>query len=129
MSYSDFTKMPVWQSALRLLKQIYSVTKAYPTDERFGLISDMRRAANSIAHNIAEGFGRFEPKDKSRFYKISRGSVYELMSQILVSSELTYLPSELKTNLLKYCRQIIKELNAIIRTVEDPAQPKPDNSN
>ncbi len=133
MSYSDFTKMPVWQSALRLLKQIYSVTKAYPTDERFGLISDMRRAAHSIAHNIAEGFGRFEPKDKSRFYKISRGSVYELMSQILVSSELTYLPSELKTNLLKYCRQIIKELNAIIRTVEDPAQPqpkpKPDNSN
>lgn len=129
MSYSDFTKMPVWQSALRLLKQIYSVTKAYPTDERFGLISDMRRAAHSITHNIAEGFGRFEPKDKSRFYKISRGSVYELMSQILVSSELTYLPSELKTNLLKYCRQIIKELNAIIRTVEDPAQPKPDNSN
>lgn len=137
MSYSDFTKMPVWQSALRLLKQIYSVTKAYPTDERFGLISDMRRAAHSIAHNIAEGFGRFEPKDKSRFYKISRGSVYELMSQILVSSELTYLPSELKTNLLKYCRQIIKELNAIIRTVEDPAQPQPqpqpkpqpDNSN
>lgn len=59
------------------------------------------------------------------------------MSQILVSSELTYLPSELKTNLLKYCRQIIKELNAIIRTVEDPAQPQPqpqpkpqpDNSN
>lgn len=62
MSYTDFTEMPVWQSALRLLKQIYSVTKAYPTDERFGLISDMRRAANSIAHNIAEDLAGLNPR-------------------------------------------------------------------
>ena len=78
MSYKDFTEMPVWQQALDLLLKIYDVTKKFPSNERFGLISDMRRCANSITHNIAEGFGRFESKDKTRFYKISRAAVLNL---------------------------------------------------
>ncbi|MEZ4765392.1 MAG: four helix bundle protein [Calditrichia bacterium] len=58
MAFDDFRKMNVWQLSVKLVKQIYSLTNSFPADERFGLISDMRRAANSIAHNIAEGFGR-----------------------------------------------------------------------
>ncbi|MFH1850850.1 MAG: four helix bundle protein [Candidatus Neomarinimicrobiota bacterium] len=125
MSYTDFTEMPVWQLALDLLLQIYSTTKAFPSTERFGLVSDMRRSANSITHNIAEGFGRFEPRDKTRFYKISRGSAYELMSQILVSAALSYLPEQAKANLINQSKSIIKELNAIIKTLESQSSPQP----
>ena len=62
MSYEDFTKMPVWQTGFQLVLDIYKMTKRVPSDERFGLISDIRRAANSIVHNIAEGFGRYDAK-------------------------------------------------------------------
>jgi four helix bundle protein len=91
MAYRDFTEMPVWRRGFDLLLAVYQASKSYPTDERFGLVSDTRRSANSIVHNIAEGFGRFEPKDKTRFYKIARGSAYELMSHVLVGHALTYL--------------------------------------
>ena len=67
MSYEDFSKMPVWQTGFQLVLDIYKMTKRVPSDERFGLISDIRRAANSIVHNIAEGFGRYEAKDKTSF--------------------------------------------------------------
>jgi len=111
--------MPVWKSAFDLLLEIYKITKEFPEDEKFGLVSDMRRSANSIVHNIAEGFDRFESKDKTRFYKISRASSYELISQILVSYALSYIREEtVKDKLIKSCRDIIKELNALIKTIE-----------
>ncbi len=123
MSYSDFPEMPVWQLAFDQLLKIYPVTKAFPADECFGLISDIRRSANSITHNIAEGFGRFESKDKSRFYKISRGTGYELMSQILAGEASSYLPEMEKSGLENSIREVISELNVIIKTLE--SQPKP----
>lgn len=119
MAYRDFTEMPVWKLAFELLLKIYKITKNFPADERFGLTSDMRRSSNSVTHNIAEGFGRYETRDKTRFYKISRGSAYELMSQILVAYALTYIKDKnMKDELLKMCRDIIKELNSIIKTIE-----------
>ncbi|MCB0266820.1 MAG: four helix bundle protein [Calditrichaeota bacterium] len=119
MAFDDFRKMNVWQLSVKLVKQIYSLTNSFPADERFGLISDMRRAANSIAHNIAEGFGRYEPKDKTRFYKISRGSCFEIMSQILVSKELGFIQSdEIIWQITEDCKKIIEELNTIIKTLE-----------
>ncbi len=118
MAYEDFTEMPVWKAAFNLLLDVYKVTKSYPADERFGLTSDTRRSANSIVHNIAEGFGRFEAKDKTRSYKISRGSAYELMSQILVAQALSYMDEAIKNQLIQQCRKIINDLNALIKTLE-----------
>jgi len=69
MKYDDFTQMPVYQKALCLLNYIYEIVKTYPKDETYILIRDMKRAVNSICHNIAEGFGRFEPKIKRGFTK------------------------------------------------------------
>ena len=76
MAYKDFTSMPVWQKALKLLIEVYQLTRKYPDHEKYGLVSDMRRAANGVLHNIAEGYGRYKNKDKTHFYKISRGSGY-----------------------------------------------------
>jgi len=110
--------MPVWQEGFKLLVKIYRMTKSYPKEEKFGLVSDMRRAANSIVHNIAEGFGRFEARDKTRFYKISRGSCFELMSQLMVSGALLYIDKDAEKTHIRTCRKIIDDLNALIKTVE-----------
>jgi len=80
MKYDDFTQMPVYKKALHLLVYIYTLVKTYPKKETYILVNDMKRAVNSICHNIAEGFGRFEQRDKTRFYKISRGSSFGLIN-------------------------------------------------
>jgi four helix bundle protein len=118
MAYKDFTSMPVWQKALVLLIEVYQITGKFPDSEKYGLVSDMRRAANSIVHNIAEGFGRFENKDKTRFYKISRGSAYELISQSFASNVLKYLSESERGSLSNKCKEIINEEDLIIKSIE-----------
>ena len=119
MAFKDFTAMPVWQKALKLLLEVYRGTKNFPDSEKFGMTSDMRRAANSILHNIPEGYGRFENKDKTRFYKISRGSCYELISQSIASFELRYLCQEDQDLIIISAKDIIDELDKIIKSVEN----------
>lgn len=119
MAYKDFKQMSVWQKAFRLLIRIYTITKKFPPEEKFGMTSDMKRAANSVVHNIAEGFGRFEKRDKTRFYKISRGSCYELISQTLASHALHYITDDSeKSELENGYKEIINELDALIMTIE-----------
>ena len=118
MAYKDFTQMSVWKMAFEQLTKIYKLTKLYPKEERYGMTSDIRRSANSVVHNIAEGFGRFESRDKTRFYKISRGSAFEIISQILVSHALEYINMNDKEELIKAYQIIIDELDMIIKSVE-----------
>ena len=126
MEYPGFSKMPVWQKAIELLLNIYEITKHFPNEEKFGIISDMRRAANSICHNIAEGFGRYEPKDKTRFYKISRGSGYELMSQSFASFKLGYIKEKnILDETIMAATEIVNELTALIISLENKKQGKP----
>lgn len=101
MAYKEFTEMSVWQKAYDLVMKIYRITKDYPSDEKYGRVSDMRRAANSISNNIAEGFGRYEPRDKTRFYKISRGSAYELLNQTLLSNGLNFIDTKILNEIKK----------------------------
>jgi four helix bundle protein len=114
MAFKDFTSMSVWQKAHELLQEIYRLTSKFPSSEKFGMVSDMRRAANSTLHNISEGLGRYENKDKSRFYKISRGSAYELISQSLAACSLLYIQKDEKENLKRRLVDIIDELDSII---------------
>ncbi len=118
MKYESFTEMPVWKKAFQLMLKIYQITKTFPADERFGLISEMRRSANSIVHNIAEGFGRFYPKEKSQFYRISRGSSYELWSQILASQALGYITLDSQKELICQCQEVIEE--CLVRLTNHP---------
>ena len=116
--YNDFRDMPVWLKAFALLTEVYKLIKHFPPDEQFALTDDLKRAANSVVHNLAEGYGRFEPRDKTRFYKISRGSAFESMSQILVAESQEYLSSETAENLIKRYKEIIEELNSLIFFLE-----------
>lgn len=73
----EFYDLDIWQKAHKLVIGLYALTKGFPEDERFGLVSQIRRSAVSITANIAEGFGRYRYKDKVNFYYHSRGSVSE----------------------------------------------------
>lgn len=118
MAFTDFTEMTVWQKAYKLVLKVYEITSGYPGNEKYGLISDMRRAVNSITNNIAEGFGRFEPRDKTRFYKISRGSAYELLNQFIISDGLGFISNKTLENIKLEIPIIINELDLMIKTLE-----------
>ena len=98
--------------------KVYEVSKAYPKEEKYGLVSDlpavqtgMRSTTNSVTNNISEGFGRYEKLDKTRFYKISRGSCYELINQSLASQVLGYglFSNRLKGKLLHLTRKALSQ--------------------
>jgi four helix bundle protein len=81
----------VWQESIALVKDIHAVTKNLPDDEKFGLTSQMRRAAVSVPSNIAEGAGRASQREMAQFLVIARGSLSELETQLLIAKELKYL--------------------------------------
>ena len=86
-----YRDLDVWKKSMELVKEIYVVTKNFPDDEKFGIISQMRRAAVSIPSNIAEGSARFSDKEKSRFLDITIGSIAELETQLIISKDLGYI--------------------------------------
>lgn len=105
----NYKKLKVWEKAIELATDVYSLTASFPAEEKYNLVSQMRRSAISISSNIAEGAGRNTDKDFSRFLSIAYGSLYELESQILVSVKLKFI----KENILN---DKIDELQKMIYT-------------
>ena len=90
-SYRDLI---VWQKSMLLAKEIYSVSKFFPEDERFGIVIQLKRAAVSIPSNIAEGYARNTNKDFQRFLSIALGSAYEVQTQLFLSRDLGFGENE-----------------------------------
>jgi len=91
---ADFRRLKIWAAAQDLTEAIYRSTATFPSDERFGLTSQMRRAANSIGANIAEGCGRLGDREFARFLRIAAGSAAEVESHIVQSQRLKFLKAE-----------------------------------
>ena len=87
-----FEKLDVWQKAIEFADVIYSVTRLFPGDERFGLTDQMRRAAISVSSNISEGSSRSSDIDFARFVEIGTGSLFEVVSQATVAKRQQFLP-------------------------------------
>ncbi|MEF9426554.1 MAG: four helix bundle protein [Candidatus Mariimomonas ferrooxydans] len=87
----SFKDLVVWQKAHEFVIKIYKITKLFPSEERFGLISQMRRSAVSIPANVAEGFVKRGIKDKNNFYNIAQGSLAELRYYLILSKDIGYL--------------------------------------
>lgn len=87
----NFEKLDVWHKAIEFADGVYSVTKAFPADERFGLTNQMRRAAVSISSNIAEGTSRSSRTDYARFVELATGSLFEVVSQSVISKRQGFL--------------------------------------
>ena len=84
-------RLDAWKRAMRLVKATYVITRGFPVEERYGLTAQMRRAAVSIPSNLAEGAGRSSRKEFAQFISISRGSLSELETQMIIAAELGYL--------------------------------------
>lgn len=89
----SFTDLHAWQEGHCLVFDAYSITKEFPRDEKFGLTSQLRRAAVSVTSNIAEGFSRSSYQDKTRFYSIALGSLTEVQNQLLAARDVEYISS------------------------------------
>ena len=83
--------LDIWKRSISLVKNVYTITKQFPPDEKFGIIHQMRRCAISVPSNIAEGAGRMSQKEFAHFLSISQGSLAELETQIIISGELEYI--------------------------------------
>jgi len=112
----SFRDLQVWQEAHRFVLQIYKATQTYPTDERFGLISQMRRASVAVPANIVEGFRRRGIKDKLRFYNISEASLEEVKYYLILSADLGYLKDGLP--LTQQAETVGRLLNGFIQSTE-----------
>ena len=94
MPIRNYRDLIVWQKAMDLVTAVYQVTGTFPSDERFGLTSQMRRAAVSIPSNIAEGQGRGSNREFSHFLSMGYGSLCELQTQLLLSERLKFLDTK-----------------------------------
>jgi four helix bundle protein len=114
MSFQDFTKLDVWLASRNLTNLIYNVTKEFPNAEQFGLTNQMRRAAISVPSNIAEGCGRNTPKGTLAFLYISRGSLFELETQLYISFDQNFITKENLDSILEQIQISKKLLNGFI---------------
>lgn len=106
----------VWQKAIQLVTDIYQSSKGFPSDEMYCLTPQLRRAAISIASNIAEGHGRGSDKDLVRFLFFSLGSCAEVETQLIIAHNLSFLSKETFLQLTEQNEEIRKMLVSLIRT-------------
>jgi four helix bundle protein len=116
--FKSYRDLEVWQLAMAFAKQIYLVTTSFPSDERFGLINQMRRASVSVPSNIAEGHARSSTKEFQRYISIAMGSVAELETQTLLSEDLGFLSNDQQQLLMQSLDQIGKMLRGLHRSLE-----------
>jgi len=112
----SFTDLRVWQEGHLLVLLMYKVTRTFPKEELFGLVSQMRRCVVSITSNISEGFSRTSSKEKIQFYATSLGSVTELQNQLLIAKDLGFLKEEDFRNAHEHSIAIHKMLKGLIKS-------------
>ena len=113
----DFKKLMIWQNGVQLVKKVYLITREIPGSEKFGLTSQMRRAAVSIPSNIAEGSSRNSEIEFKRFLEIAIGSSFELETQLIISVELEYLKRDKLKILFSELNGLQKQINSLISKI------------
>ncbi|MCF7568523.1 four helix bundle protein [Sabulilitoribacter arenilitoris] len=109
----SFEKLEVWKEAIKLATNVYNYTKEFPNEEKFGLISQMRRCSVSVSSNIAEGTARLTNKDKAHFMTVAYSSALELLNQTIISKELEFISEENYKNIRFEVESITNKINAL----------------
>ena len=104
----------VWQKAMNLARAVYTQTESFPKSEMFGLQSQMRRAAVSIPSNIAEGHGRLSDGHFRQFLATSRGSLFELQTQLELASGMNFIEQSKSTSLMEQCEEVARLINGLL---------------
>ena len=114
-SYRDLV---AWQRARGLVKEVYLLTATFPVGERFGLVSQMDRAAVSIPSNVAEGYGRATTHDYLHFLRIARGSAYELETQLVLAEDLGLCGRDAASKVVGTLQEVIRVLQGLVVALE-----------
>ena len=109
----SFEKLKVWQEAIDFSIKVYGITKNFPSDEKFGITSQLKRASNSISANIAEGTSRITNKDKAHFSTIAFSSTMEVLNHIILCNKLDFITDEIYNDLRNRVYKISNMLNAL----------------
>lgn len=115
---NDFKELEVWQRGRTLAKAVYLLTIPFPKEELFGMTSQIRRAATSIPANIAEGWGRRYPAEFIQFLRNANGSLKELETHLILSTDVNLCTDQESQPLLQECRILGKQLLALERSLK-----------
>lgn len=118
--FASFRDMPVWQEAMAVAEQVFTLTDKLPRKEDYGFTSQIRRAALSISANIAEAFGRNHSLDKIKFYFVARGSLTETQSHLEYGKRVGYLARSDAAALSEKLDQVHAEINRVISSLREP---------
>jgi four helix bundle protein len=114
MAYKTFEDLELYKTAREFRKAIYNLIKSLPDEEKFNLVSQMRRAATSLTNNIAEGNGRYHYQESIQFCRQARGSLAELIDDINICIDQKYFPEKKMNELKQKAHEINKLLNGFI---------------
>jgi four helix bundle protein len=115
---TNYKKLEAWIVSMETINEIYNLTKFYPREEKYGLISQTNKAAVSIACNIAEGMGRNYKKDTIQFLHVSRGSAYEVETLLSVAKMVRIIDEQAYNRLNNKLERNIQILNGLINYLE-----------
>lgn len=117
-----FEKLSVWQKSIAFADLVYAASRPFPNDERFGLTNQIRRAATSIASNIAEGSARSDP-DFSRFLGYAAGSLYEVVTQSHIARRQGFMSEEMFARIYADAEEIGRMLSGLRGSLDSPGDP------
>ena len=116
-SYKDLL---IWQKGIKIVILVYQLVKSFPKEEIYALTSQLKRASVSISSNIAEGYGRNSDKSFSHFLDISRGSLFEIETQLIIAKELGFISDDfLYQEILSQIEEESKMINSFSKTLKD----------
>jgi four helix bundle protein len=115
-SYRD---LKAWQKGMELVREIYRVSRKFPKEELFGLMSQIRRAAVSVPSNIAEGHAKLSRKEYQHFLGHARGSLAEIETQILIAKDLDYLNEIDMNHILNLSAEVGRVLNGLLASLRE----------
>jgi four helix bundle protein len=113
----NYKELEVWQKGIDLTIDVYQMTERFPSTEKFGLVSQIRRAATSIPANIAEGWGRGSTKEYIQFLRIARASLMELETHSIIAKKLAYIEADRLGTLQQEVETLGKRINTLIQAL------------
>ncbi len=115
----DFRKLDIWTNGIEIVKQVYLLSDKLPSEEKFGLRSQITRASVSIPSNIAEGCSRNSQIEFKRFLEIAIGSLFEVETQLFIAQELKFLKSEELETIFSLIKKEAKMINSLINKIKN----------
>jgi len=113
----SFEKLDVWKKSIEYVEELYTLTRSFPNDERFGLISQLRRSGISISSNLAEGSTRYSKKEKARFYQVAFGSLMESLNHLIIARHLNYVSEDDFIQIRLVIHEIANKINSLRKSL------------